>query len=92
MVDLERRPSPVGRVGEHVVDKEGATFGQMGHPPLVVGVRRFGTVATVYEHQGKWSAPGRGHRRRVADNGHHGAVQTGVTDGAPELRQGVDQP
>ncbi len=86
---LERRLAAVARVLEHVVEDEHAARRDVRRPGLVVGEHHVQSVTAVDEHEPERRAPVRGDRGRVADDGDHGVLESGVLDRAAEERQRV---
>ena len=86
---LVGRAAAVGGVGEHVVDRQGATNSDVGCPSLVVGSRRYLAVAAIDEQQPEWGAPVLRHDRRPADDGDHARLQPRVVHSPAKHRQRV---
>jgi hypothetical protein len=55
--NLERWPTTIGKVGEHVVNEEQAANRYLRYPVFVVGMSRFVAMTTVDEQQREWRIP-----------------------------------
>ena len=88
---LVRGAATVGRVGEHIMNRQRSTQHNMWRPSLVVRSCRFFAMATVDEQERDRRRPPSCNRRRSPNDCEHNIVQIGVVDGVAKRRQRVHQ-
>jgi len=88
--DFVGRPSAVGRVGEHIVDRQHSAGRHMTGPGPIVAERRLHRMAAIDEQEADRPLPPAAQQGRRSDQRHDRVFKTRARNRAPEFGQRVD--